>query len=114
MVTKLKIRHWDHDSIADDAKFEKKWDADDDYTIKHILIKRKDGESFTESEITIRIDGDPLTKDHAQCNTFGTDILNAFPIDEPLDKGKYFEYEGYNREGATISLVVELILEKRG
>jgi len=110
-MTKLKIKHFDHDSVADGGKFEERWPADADYIIRGILIKRKDGIALTKSDITIRIAKDPLTVDHALCNTFGTDRLNHWPLEEKLDKAQDFEYEGYNREGTTINLVVELILE---
>jgi len=112
-MVKLQIRHFDHDSIADGGKFEQKWTADFNYTIKNILIKRKDGASLTATDITIRIAGVPLTREHALANTFGTDALNMLPIDEDLLKDQVIEYEGYNREGVTISLVVELILKKK-
>jgi len=110
-MTKLKIKHFDHDSVADGGKFEDKWTADRDYIIRAILIKRKDGVALTKSDITIRIARYPLTVDHALCNTFGTDRLNYWPLEEDLGDKQDFEYEGYNREGATIDLVVELILE---
>jgi len=110
----FKIKHWDHDDVAADAKFSIKWPADADYTIKAILFKRKDGASFTATDVTIRIAGDPITLDHALVNTFGTDRLNYWPIEEPIKKAEDFEYEGVNREGVTISLVVELVMEKKG
>jgi len=113
MPVVLKIRHFDHDGVADGGKFEKEWTADFDYTVKYILPKRKDGAAFTKSDITIRIAGDPITVDHALCNTFGTDKLNALPIDEDLLKDQVIEYEGYNREGVTLDIVVELVLVKK-
>jgi len=113
-MVKLKIKHFDHDSVAADAKFSTKWPADKDYTIKAILFKRKDGASFTATDVTIRVAGDPITLDHALVNTFGTDHLNYWPIEEPIKKAEDFEYEGVNREGVTISLVVELVLEVVG
>jgi len=113
MVVKLKIKHFDHDGVADGGKFEEEWAADYDYVIKYIFVKRKDGAGFTASDITIRIAGDPITVDHVLCNTLGTDILNALPINEELPKGQVIDYEGYNREGVTLNIVVELILEKK-
>jgi len=112
-MTKLKIKHFDHNSVADGGKFSETWTADADYVIRGILIKRKDGAALTASDVTIRIVKDPLTIDHALCNTFGTDRLNYWPLEEDLPAKTDFEYEGYNREGTTISLVVELILEKK-
>lgn len=110
-MTKLKVKHFDHDAVADAAKFEGKWTADKAYKIKGLLIKRKDGIGFTDSDITVRVAGDPITLDHALCSTFGSDRLNYWPLDEDLAAKTDFEYEGYNREGAAISLVLELMLE---
>jgi len=110
-MTKLKIKHFDHDSVSDGAKFEDKWTADKDYVVKGILIKRKDGVALTKSDITVRIAKDPLTVDHVQCDTFGVDHLTYLRMEEELKTAQEFEYEGYNREGVTIDLAVELILE---
>lgn len=111
-MAKLKIKHIDHDAVADAGKFEKEWTADEAYTVKHILVKRKDGKAWTDSEITVRIEGDPITLDHALCDTFGGDVLDALTIDEPLRKAQKYEHQGTNREGEQIDLAVELILEK--
>jgi len=110
-MTKLKIKHFDHDGVTDGGKFEKVWTADRDYIVRAVLIKRKDGVALTKSDITVRVNKDPLTVDHALCNTFGTDRLNHWHLEEELGAKQDFEYEGYNREGATIDLVIELILE---
>jgi len=112
-MVKLRIKHFDHDGIADGGKFEKTWTADKDYIIKYIFFKRKDGASFTASDVTIWINMDPITLDHALCDTFDGDVLTGLPINEPLERDWEFKYEGYNREGTTISLVVELVLEEK-
>ena len=111
MPTKLKIKHFSHDAVGDAEPFEGSWTADRDYKIKAILVKRKDGIGWTDSDVTIRISADPLTLDKALCSTFGSDYLNAWPLDEDLKAKTPFEYEGYNREGAAVSLAIELILE---
>jgi len=113
-MVKLFIKHFDHDGIADGGAFEEEWKSDGDYIIKYILIKRKDGVGLTASDITIRIQNIPITKDHALCNTFGTDIMNALPINEELRETWVIDYAGTNREGVTINLVVELVLEAIG
>jgi len=110
-MVKLFIKHFDHDDVADGGTFEQEWASDGNYITKYILIKRKDGASLTASDITIRIQNIPLTKDHALCNTFGTDIMNALLINEELKKTWVIDYAGTNREGVKISLVVELILD---
>jgi len=112
-MTKLVFRHFDHDDVGIDAKFEQKWTADKDYMVKAFLVKRKDGASFTASDITIWIMDEPLTRDHVLCSTLGTDWFTAWKLEEPLNKNTDIRYEGYNREGISISLVVELVLEHR-
>ncbi len=105
------IKYFENAGIADGGKFSGEWDSDDDYVIRHILIKA-DGAAPTKSTITIRIDGDPITRDKALCNTFGTNAENALLLNIPLGKGRKFEYEGTNSEGATKTFTVELVLEK--
>jgi len=112
-MTKLKIWHFEHKGIADGKKFEKDFTADVAYIVRGILIKRTDGAGFTASDVTIRIAGDPLTRDKALCNTFGTDRLNYWPLEEDLPAKEKVEWAGYNREGKTLDIVVELMLEKK-
>ena len=107
------IKHFDNDSVTDGGTFSGEWTADKDYIIKYILVKRKDGAAFTKSTITIRIDGKPVTRDLALCNTFGTDILNALPMDIDFPKDHKFEYSGTNNEGSTIDIAVELVLDEK-
>jgi len=112
MVKKL-FWSFEHPSIADGAKFEKKWTAREDYTIRKMLVQRKDGAAFTASDITVKVAGNPLTRDKVLCATFGTDWLNAWHIDEDLPRNEDLEYEGVNREGVTLDIVVTLWLEKK-
>jgi len=113
-MVKLRIQHFAHDNIADGGSFSEDWVADKDFIIEYIFIKRKDGASFTASDITIHINRDPITRDKALISTFGSDPQYALPINEPLDKDWKIEWSGYNREGTTISIVVELIMRERG
>jgi len=113
-MVKLFIKHFDHDGVAVGGTFEQEWKSDGNYIIKYILIKRKDGAEFTASDITIRIQNIPITKDHALCHTFGRRIDYALPINEELRETWVIDYAGTNREGAAVDLVVELILELIG
>jgi len=105
------IKHFENSSIAAGDSFDGEWDSDDNYVIRHIFIKA-DGAACTESTITIRVDGKPITKDKALCNTFGTNAENALLLNIPLGKDRKFEYEGTNNEGATKDFTVELVMEK--
>jgi len=107
------IKHFEHDSIADGNSVSKTWPSDADYTVKYVLIKRKDGQPLTASDITIYIGNTPMTMDKALASTFGSDRLNALELDWELTRDTEFKYTFTNREGATISIVVELVLERR-
>ena len=97
-------------SVADGATAEDSWTADDDYVIRHILIKA-DGEATTKSTITMRIDDYVITKDRALCNTFGTDARTALLLNIPLKKSATFHYSIHNAEGAAKDFTIELVLE---
>ena len=90
---------------------EDSWTADDDYIIRHILIKA-DGEVTTKSTITMRIDEYVITKDKALCNTFGTTANTALLLNIPFRKSATFHYSLVNQEGATKNFTIELVLEK--
>jgi len=111
-MVKLFIKHFDHDAVADGGTFEDEWTADFDYVIKAIFFKRKDGAAFTKSDVTVWIAGIPLSKEAVLCNTFGTDWLNRLPIEEELKVKQPIKYSGVNREGATIDIAIEIVMEK--
>jgi len=105
------IKFIDVGSVADGETKSDSWTADDDYVIRHILIKA-DGEVTTKSTITMRIDEYVITKDKALCNTFGTTANTALLLDIPFRKSATFHYSLVNQEGATKNFTIELILEK--
>jgi len=105
------IKYFENSGVANGGNFSGEWTADEDYVIRHILIKA-DGSAPTKSTITVRIDGEPITRDKALCNTFGSNANNALLLNIPLGKNRKFEYEGTNSEGATKTFTVELVLEK--
>jgi len=98
-------------SVADGATKDGYWTADDDYIIRHILIKA-DGEAPVKSTITMRIDDYVITKDKALCNTFGTNAENALLLNIPFRKSATFHYSLLNQEGAAKNFTIELVLEK--
>lgn len=98
-------------SVADGATKEGSWTADDDYVIRHIIIKA-DGQATTKSTITFRIDDYVITKDRALCNTFGTSARDALLLNIPFKKSATFHYSLLNQEGAAKNFTVELVLEK--
>jgi len=105
------IKHFENSSIAAGDSFDGEWDSDDNYIIRHILITA-DGAAPTQSTITIRVDGKPITKDKALCKSFGVNAENALLFNIPLGKDRKFEYEGTNNEGATKTFVIDLVMEK--
>ena len=98
-------------SVADGATKDGYWTADDDYIIRHILIKA-DGEAPVKSTITMRIDDYVITKDKALCNTFGTNAENALLLNIPFRKSATFHYSLLNQEGSAKNFTIELVLEK--
>jgi len=111
-VGRLIIRHFHHEDVADKATFEEEWTADKDYTIHYIWFKRDDGASFTATKVTVWVNRIPLTRDEALARTFGEDPLYGVKWMEPLKAKQPFKYSGTNREGATIDISVELLLEE--
>jgi len=107
------VKRFSHTGIADGSTFEEEWTADLDYTLRHILVKRTDGKGFTKTDITIRINEVPLTRPSCLVNTLGTDKLNALDWAEDLPKTAKIDYSGTNREGVTIDISVELVLDVR-
>jgi hypothetical protein len=107
------IKIFEHAGVGAGTTFSGSWDADEDYVIRHILIKAN-GAAPTKSTITIRVDNTPITKDKALCNTFGTNAQDALLLNIPLKKGHKFDYEGTNNEGAAADFTIELVMEKTG
>ena len=105
------IKLIDLGSVADGETKAESWTADDDYVIRHILIKA-DGEATTKSTITMRVDTYVITKDTALCNSFGTNAENALLLNIPFKKSATFHYSLVNQEGATKNFTIELVLEK--
>jgi len=87
------------------------WSFDDNYVIRHILIKA-DGVAPTKSTVTITIDSNAITKDKALCNTFGTNARDALLLNIPVRQSQYFKASIKNEEGADKDFTVELVLEK--
>ena len=98
-------------TVTAGSSFSATWDTDDSYRLKYIFIKA-DGARTTKSTITIRVNGVPITKDKALCNTFGTNPEDAIELNIDLPKDSRVEVEGVNDEGADKLITVELVLEK--
>ena len=107
------FRYFEKDNLGAGAIWEDEWKVDDNYICKYILIRRKDGKPWTASTITLGVEQDYWTKDKAPVAIFGTDILNAMPINRNLDKERVFKWSLRNEEGETISVQLVLVLEKR-
>lgn len=110
-IENIVIKYFENASTAAGGTFSDEWDADEDYTIKHIFINA-DGAAPTQSTITIWIDNVAITKDKALCKTFGTNAENALLLNIPLGKDKKFKYSGTNNEGVAKTFTIELVMEK--
>lgn len=113
-MVKLIIKHLEALSVANGEVKTLKFTADENYIVKYIFIRRGDGSAFTKSTCTIWIKDKPLTRDKAPCAIFGSDILNALPINEELPKDYEFKIDITNSEGTTIDIYVDLVLEVKG
>jgi len=109
---RIVVKHFDHDGIADGGTFEKEWTTDKAYKIHYIYFKRKDGYSFTKTEVTVWLEGEAITKPEALARTFGEDPLYALKLMYEIGAKQPVKWSGTNREGATIDIAVELILEE--
>ena len=109
-MVKLIIKHLEALSVANGEVKTLKFTADENYIVKYIFIRRGDGSAFTKSTCTIWIKDKPLTRDKAPCAIFGSDVLNALELNIPLKKDWVFEYSGTNKEGTTISIMIDLVL----
>lgn len=105
------IKLIDLGSVSAGATQSGSWTADDNYTIRHILIKA-DGQVTTKSTATLRVDDYVITKDKALCNTFGTSARDALLLNIEFRRGSTFYYSIYNDEGAAKNFTIELVLEK--
>jgi len=110
-MVKTLWKYLEQTSVADGSPFSLKWTADRDYVVKHILFLRKDGASYTKSEVTITIADVPWTRDKILIASLGNDIMNAWPVNEELKDDEEVKLEGYNREGVTLDIVCQLFLE---
>jgi|GEM_PF-5120557 len=106
------IKTFEQSSLGVGSSWSEEWDSDDNYIIRHILIKA-DGAATTKSTITVRVNNVAITKDKALCNTFGSSAENALLLNIDLDKDVKFDFELINNEGATKDFTLELVLEKK-
>ena len=105
------VKYLEDTGVADGGTFSGEWTFDDDYNLRHIFIKA-DGAAPTKSTVTVRIDGDVITKDKCLANTFGTNAENALLLNYPVKKSQKIKIEGTNNEGATKDFTMELVLER--
>jgi len=86
-MTKLKIRHWDHDGLADGATFEKAWTADKAYVIQRIGTDSDTKvrlEEITPPAVEILDEIAPLA--NLEVNLLGPMGLDRFYVVIPPDK----------------------------
>jgi len=106
------IKHLEITDLANGKTDSATWTPDQDYVIKYIIVRRADGKPWGPTTCTIFIEDQPLTKDKAPCAILGTDITNAIEWNEPIKKAQQFRLSITNAEGETITVYIDLILER--
>ena len=90
---------------------QKTWEADDNYTIKYILMIDQDGYSLEKFRVTVSIDNDYITEDEVSASVFGSERLTAWPIDKPIKQAQKFIVSYENNDSTTHNVDVVLVLE---
>jgi len=97
-------RAFEKDALADAAKWEESFTADEDLTIKRVYLGRKDGASFTKSKFYLKIAEDVYTRPIAPAELVGSDLLVSPVLEIPVKKGQPISWTLENLEGASIDV----------
>lgn len=100
-------------SVAAGNTVEKSWTSDDDYTIKYMIIQEKSASSLNKVPATIRIAGEPKTKDKVNLKMFqaGREQIPMLQWDLPDNKDFYISLT--NNLSSSIDLYIQLALKKK-
>jgi len=106
----LKVKHFEHPSIADGGTFKKDEKIGVGGVLKYILINFN-GARPTKSTITIWLNNEPITRDKTLCRLFGSSVEEAIELDVRVSDTDIIKYEGVNNEGATADISVDLLID---
>jgi len=97
-------RAFEKDALADAAKWEESFTADEDLKIKRIYLARKDGASFTKSKFYLKVAEVVYTRPIAPAELVGSDLLVSPVLEIPVMKGQPVSWSLENLEGASIDV----------
>jgi len=112
MVIKTRVRHFEY-TISAGATKDGEWKLDRNITIKHIFFRKDDGSIPYKTTVTFKLERVDITEDKAPVSIFGSDKLNALPLDWDVDENQTLKWSIYNGEGADITLYMDIVFEER-
>jgi len=100
------FKTFEHNSIGDGETASGSWTADEDLILKRVHVIRKDGASFTDSEVYFNIGDRVFARDKIPAVVLGPDKEVSPVLNIPFRKGEKLEYKFKNNEGSTISIYI--------
>jgi len=102
---------FEHDGVADGTSVSNSWEAEEDYKIKRIYIRRKDGYALHKSTFYFKIHERVYTRELVPAGILAEDALISPVLDIPFNKAEKLEYTFKNLEGASIDIFVVIEVE---
>jgi len=97
--------------LGDGSSWEETWTPTESFTIRYMIIRRGDGNDWTDSTITITLNNRAITRDNALVAVFGTDIRTAIPLNIGIEANDTLKWTLANNEGSAIDVYIILVLE---
>ena len=110
MLIPIIFKQFSTTSLGDSSSWSDSYTPTENYTIKYIIIRRGDGNDWTDSTITMTLEHRAITRDSTLVAIFGTDIRNAMPLDIKINANETLEWTLTNREGTAIDVYMILVL----
>jgi len=95
-----------HDKVDDTTTVSDSWTADEDYIIKRVFIRRKDGYALHKSTFYFKIGDRVFTHELVPAGILAEDALITPVLDIPFTKGEKLDYTFKNLEGVSIDVYI--------
>jgi len=105
MVFKF-FKTFEHDGIADKTTVSDSWVADENYIIKRVFIRRKDGYALHKSTFYFKIKDRVYTKEIVCAGVLAEDALITPVLNIPFVAAEKLDYTFKNLEGTTIDIFI--------
>jgi len=99
-------KYFEKDAIADGATYSDEWTAEEEYIIKRVHVANKDGSSFTDSTLYLKISELVYTRPVVPAVNLGPDVLTSPELNIKFTKGAKLEFTFKNLEGKTVSVMI--------